>query len=106
MHGCSPTFEKDTCVSREESLLEIYRKLRPGDPPTVDSAESLLDSLFFDRRRYDISSVGRYKFNKKLALRSRLPGHVLAAPVTDPLTGEILAEAGETITPGACPGTG
>ncbi len=92
------TFEKDTCVSREESLLEIYRKLRPGDPPTVDSAESLLDSLFFDRRRYDISSVGRYKFNKKLALRSRLPGHVLAAPVTDPLTGEILAEAGETIT--------
>ena len=92
------TIDKDTCQSREESLLEIYRKLRPGDPPTVDSAVSLLDGLFFDKRRYDISNVGRYKFNKKLALKSRLIGHELAAPCVDPLTGEIVAEAGETIT--------
>ena len=92
------TIDKDTCQSREESLLEIYRKLRPGDPPTVDSAISLLDGLFFDKRRYDISNVGRYKFNKKLALRPRLIGHELAAPCVDPLTGEIVAEAGELIT--------
>ncbi|MEG2815522.1 MAG: DNA-directed RNA polymerase subunit beta [Oscillospiraceae bacterium] len=92
------TIEKDACLSREESLIEIYRKLRPGDPPTVDSAESLLDNLFFDKRRYDISNVGRYKFNKKLALRPRLSGHELAMPITDPLTGEIIAEAGEVIT--------
>ncbi len=92
------TFEKDTCPSREESLLEIYRKLRPGDPPTVDSAESLLESLFFDHRRYDISTVGRYKFNKKLALWPRLRGQTLAMPIADPLTGEIIAEAGENIS--------
>ena len=92
------TFEKDACPTREESLLEIYRKLRPGDPPTVDSAESLLDSLFFDHRRYDISTVGRYKFNKKLSLRTRLVGQTLALPVADPLTGEIIAEAGERLS--------
>jgi DNA-directed RNA polymerase subunit beta len=92
------TIEKDTCQSREESLLEIYRKLRPGDPPTVDSAETLLENLFFDKRRYDISSVGRYKFNKKLAIHSRLSGRQLAQPVSDPRTGEIIAEAGELIT--------
>ena len=92
------TIDKDTCQSREESLLEIYRKLRPGDPPTVDSAVSLLDGLFFDKHRYDISNVGRYKFNKKLALRPRLIGHELAAPVIDPLTGEIIAEAGEVVS--------
>ncbi|MGI5979584.1 MAG: DNA-directed RNA polymerase subunit beta [Oscillospiraceae bacterium] len=92
------TIDKDTCQSREESLLEIYRKLRPGDPPTVDSAVTLLEGLFFDKRRYDISNVGRYKFNKKLALRPRLIGHELAAPCVDPLTGEIVAEAGELIT--------
>ncbi len=92
------TIEKDACLSREESLIEIYRKLRPGDPPTVDSAESLLEGLFFDKRRYDISSVGRYKFNKKLTLRPRLTGHYLAMPITDPMTGEIIAEAGELIT--------
>ena len=92
------TIDKDACVSREESLIEIYRKLRPGDPPTVDSAENLLDNLFFDKRRYDISSVGRYKFNKKLALRPRLAGRQLAQPVADPMTGELLAEAGEVIT--------
>ena len=92
------TIEKDACLSREESLIEIYRKLRPGDPPTVDSAEALLDGLFFDKRRYDISSVGRYKFNKKLTLRPRLTGHQLAMPAVDPMTGEIIAEAGELIT--------
>ena len=92
------TIEKDSCLSREESLIEIYRKLRPGDPPTVDSAETLLDNLFFDKRRYDISSVGRYKFNKKLALRQRITGRELAMPVADPMTGEIIAEAGEILT--------
>ncbi|MBE6968301.1 MAG: DNA-directed RNA polymerase subunit beta [Ruminococcaceae bacterium] len=92
------TIERDTCKSREEALIEIYRKLRPGDPPTVDSSESLLDSLFFDRRRYELGHVGRYKFNKKLALGARLSGHKLAAPVADPMTGEILAEAGEKLT--------
>jgi len=92
------TLDKDTCKSREEALIEIYRKLRPGDPPTIDSAENLLDSLFFDRHRYDISSVGRYKFNKKLALWARLSGHELAMPVADPLTGEIIAEEGEVLT--------
>ncbi|NLH00776.1 MAG: DNA-directed RNA polymerase subunit beta, partial [Clostridiales bacterium] len=92
------TIEKDSCLSREESLIEIYRKLRPGDPPTVDSAEALLESLFFDKHRYDISSVGRYKFNKKLSLRPRLIGHQLAMPAVDPMTGEIIAEAGEIIT--------
>ena len=92
------TLDKDTGISREESLLEIYRKLRPGDPPTVESSESLLYGLFFDRRRYEISNVGRYKFNKKLSLRGRLAGCTLAAPVADPLTGEIVAEAGEVLT--------
>ncbi len=92
------TMEKDTCRTYEESLLEIYRKLRPGEPPTVDSAEGLLNALFFDPRRYDLSSVGRYKFNKKMAIASRLAGQVLAEPITDPATGEILAEAGESIT--------
>ena len=92
------TIEKDTAPSREESLIEIYRKLRPGDPPTVETSESLLENLFFDRRRYDISTVGRYKFNKKLALWSRLNGHTLARPVVDPMTGEIIAEAGEVLT--------
>ncbi|NCB62130.1 MAG: DNA-directed RNA polymerase subunit beta [Clostridia bacterium] len=92
------TLEKDTCKTREESLLEIYRKLRPGEPPTVDSAESLMNALFFDPRRYDLSAVGRYKFNKKLAIWTRLSGHKLAQPVADPMTGEILAEAGEVLT--------
>ncbi|MCL2589002.1 MAG: DNA-directed RNA polymerase subunit beta, partial [Oscillospiraceae bacterium] len=92
------TLEKDPTGSREEALLEIYRKLRPGDPPTVDSAEVLLENLFFDPRRYDISAVGRYKFNKKLALATRLNGQELFYPIADPLTGEILAEAGEVLT--------
>ncbi len=92
------TLEKDACKTYEEALLEIYRKLRPGEPPTVDSAESLLNALFFDPRRYDLSAVGRYKFNKKLAIWSRLSGQTLAMPVVDPTTGEILAEPGEVLT--------
>ncbi len=91
------TMEKDTCKTYEEAMLEIYRKLRPGEPPTVDSAESLLNALFFDARRYDISAVGRYKFNKKLAIAARISGHTLALPVVDPATGEVLADAGETL---------
>ncbi|MEG2138126.1 MAG: DNA-directed RNA polymerase subunit beta, partial [Oscillospiraceae bacterium] len=92
------TMEKDTFKTYEESLLEIYRKLRPGEPPTVDSAESLMNALFFDPRRYDLSAVGRYKFNKKLAIWNRLSGRKLALPVADPRTGEIIAEAGEVLT--------
>ena len=92
------TLEKDTCKTREEAMLEIYRKLRPGEPPTLDSAESLINSLFFDARRYDLSAVGRYKFNKKLSLWPRLTGQKLAVPVADPRTGEIIAEAGEVLT--------
>jgi DNA-directed RNA polymerase subunit beta len=92
------TIEKDTCKTREESMLEIYRRLRPGEPPTLDSAVSLIDSLFFEPRRYDLSAVGRYKFNKKLSIAPRLTGHKLAFPVADPLTGEVLAEAGEILT--------
>ena len=92
------TLEKDACKTYEDALLEIYRKLRPGEPPTVDSAESLLNALFFDPRRYDLSSVGRYKFNKKLAIWTRLAGQTLALPVVDPMTGEILADAGEQLT--------
>ena len=92
------TIEKDTCKTYEESILEIYRKLRPGEPPTVDSAETLIANTFFDPRRYDLSAVGRYKFNKKMALWNRLANHTLAAPVADPRTGEIIAEAGETLT--------
>ncbi len=92
------TLDKDSSANRDECLIEIYRKLRPGDPPTVESSETLLDGLFFDRRRYDISNVGRYKFNKKLSLYPRIAGFELALPVADPLTGEIIAEAGEIIS--------
>ena len=92
------TLEKDTCKTYEEAHLEIYRKLRPGEPPTVDSDETLLQNLFFDARRYDLSSVGRYKFNKKLDMGRRLAGQVLASPVADPWTGEVIAEAGEKLT--------
>ena len=92
------TLEKDTCHSPEESLLEIYRRLRPGEPPTVDNARSYLDALFFDDRRYDVSKVGRYKFNKKMDIWWRLAGSELAQPIADPLTGEILAEPGKVLT--------
>ncbi len=91
------TLEKDTCRSREESLLEIYRRLRPGEPPTVENAESYLNSLFFDSRRYDVSKVGRYKFNKKMSIWTRLANQTLAEPVADPLTGEVLAMPGELL---------
>ena len=92
------TLEKDACKSYVDAMLEIYRKLRPGEPPTLDSAETLINGTFFDHRRYDLSTVGRYKFNKKLALWARLAGHKLAQPIPDPRTGEIIAEAGEVLT--------
>ena len=92
------TLEKDTTQDRDECLIEIYRKLRPGDPPTVESAETLLDGLFYDRRRYELSNVGRYKFNKKLALYPRIVGYELACMALDPATGEIIAEEGEVLT--------
>ncbi len=92
------TLEKDACKTYEEAMLEIYRKLRPGEPPTLDSAETLINATFFDHRRYDLSTVGRYKFNKKMSLWTRLSGQTLAQPVADPRTGEILAEAGEVLT--------
>ena len=92
------TMERDTCKTREESLLEIYRKLRPGEPPTVETSQAHLEGLLFDAHRYDLSSVGRYKFNKKMDIAARLAGQELAEPVVDPMTGEILAEAGEIIS--------
>ena len=92
------TLDKDTAETREDCLIEVYRKLRPGDPPTVESAENLLEGLFYDRRRYEISSVGRFKFNKKLSLYPRISGYELAAPAVDPFTGEILADAGEILS--------
>ncbi|MBR6951146.1 MAG: DNA-directed RNA polymerase subunit beta [Oscillospiraceae bacterium] len=91
------TLDRDNCATRDEALIELCRRLRPGDPPTLDSAETLVYNLFFDPRRYDISAVGRFKYNKKLALWPRMIGHELTRPVTDPMTGEILAEAGEVI---------
>ena len=92
------TIEKDSTKSKEEALLEVYRKLRPGEPPTVETSEQHLHNLFFDARRYDISRVGRYKYNKKLALERRIAGLTLAEPVADPLTGEVLFDAGVTVT--------
>ena len=92
------TIEKDPCKTKAESLLEIYKKLRPGEPPTVENAESYLDALFFDSRRYDVSRVGRYKFTKKLQLARRLENQVLAQPIADPMTGEILAMPGDKLT--------
>ena len=96
------TLEKDTCKTYEEALLEIYRKQRPGEPPTVDTAETLIQNLFFDSRRYDLSIVGRYKFNKKLTLWQRARGQKLALPVADPATGEILFDAGHVLTGDEC----
>ena len=88
---------KDTATNYQEGLLELYKKIRPGEPLTVESAESLITSMFFDPRRYDLAKVGRYKFNKKLALKNRIRGHVLAETVVDKTTGEILAEAGTVV---------
>ena len=92
------SFEKDAATNYQEGLLELYKKIRPGEPLAVDSAESLITSMFFDPRRYDLAKVGRYKFNKKLALKNRISGHILAEDVASPMTGEVLAEAGTKIT--------
>ena len=92
------TIERDETKNQGEALMEVFKRLRPGEPVTLESAQQLLDNLFFDPRRYDISRVGRYKYNKKLAIAARLAGCKLAEPVIAPLTGEILAEAGEVIT--------
>ena len=91
------TIEKDPTKNTEEALLEIYRKLRPGEPLTVENSQQHLEGLFFDPRRYDLSRVGRYKYNKKLGLSNRLAGHTLSRPIANPNTGELMAEAGETI---------
>ena len=92
------SFTKDTSESYQEGLLELYKKIRPGEPLAVESAESLITSMFFDPRRYDLAKVGRYKFNKKLLLRNRIAGQMLAEEVVDVTTGEIIAEAGTVVT--------
>ncbi|MCR5703250.1 MAG: DNA-directed RNA polymerase subunit beta [Eubacterium sp.] len=92
------TLEKDPSTNYEEGLLELYKKIRPGEPLSVDSAESIVAGMFFDARRYDLARVGRYKYNKKLAFKNRIKGHVLAEEVVSPTTGEILATAGTTVS--------
>ena len=92
------SFTKDTSENYQDGLLELYKKIRPGEPLAVESAESLISSMFFDARRYDLAKVGRYKFNKKLALKNRIKGHILSEDVIDTNTGEVLAEAGTTVT--------
>ena len=92
------TLAKDVATNYQEGLLELYKKIRPGEPLSVDSAESLINAMFFDPRRYDLAKVGRYKFNKKLAFKNRITGHVLAEDVVAPSTGEVLAEAGTTVS--------
>ena len=92
------TLEKDPCKNYEDAMLEIYRRLRPGEPPTVEASETLIHNLFFDPRRYDLSTVGRYKFNKKLSLWHRVAGYKLVYPVADPATGEILFEDGHLLS--------
>ena len=94
----SATLDKDLSHDVEEALLEVYKKLRPGEPFTVDGAQSHIETLFFDPRRYDMSKVGRYKYNKKLSLAGRIAGKVLSRPVADPMTGELIAEEGELLT--------
>ncbi|MBQ9518425.1 MAG: DNA-directed RNA polymerase subunit beta, partial [Firmicutes bacterium] len=96
------TIEKDITKSYEEGLIELYKKIRPGEPPTVESAESLLHNMFYDPKRYDLAHVGRYKFNKKLAFRNRITGRVLAEDAVDPMTGEVLAAAGTKLTSDMC----
>ena len=92
------TIEKDTCTNMEEALFEVYRKLRPSEPPTIESAQAHINGLFFDARRYDLSRVGRYKYNKKLNLAGRIAGQRAARPVVNPMTGEVMAEEGQMIT--------
>ena len=96
------TLEKDVAKSYEEGLIEIYKKLRPGEPPTVESSASLLNGMLFDPKRYDLAKVGRYKFNKKLALRNRIRDAILAENVVDPMTGEVIAEEGAVLTLELC----
>lgn len=91
------TLEKDNSTNRTTALIDVYKKLRPGEPATVEGAIAHIDNLFFNERTYDLTRPGRYKYNKKLALSSRLAGKTLARPIADPRTGEILAEAGETV---------
>ena len=91
------SIEKDPSDNYEDGLLELYKKIRPGEPLAVDSAESLITSMFFDPRRYDLAKVGRYKFNKKLMLKNRITGHTLAEDVVSPMTGEVIAEAGAVV---------
>ena len=92
------TIEKDPCKTTEEALLEVYRKLRPSEPPTIESAQSHINALFFDARRYDLSRVGRYKYNKKLGISNRLQGQKLAAPIANPLTGEVIFDEGKVLS--------
>ena len=92
------SFAKDTAENYQEGLLELYKKIRPGEPLSVESAESLITSMFFDPRRYDLAKVGRYKFNKKLMFRNRIRHHILAEDVVDTLTGEVLAKAGDKVS--------
>ena len=92
------TLDKDPAHTSDEALIEIYKKMRPGEPPSVESATNLMDAMFFDTRRYDISAVGRYKYNKKLDIARRIAGHRLLEPAVDPMTGEVLAEADEVLT--------
>ncbi|MCD6436573.1 MAG: DNA-directed RNA polymerase subunit beta, partial [Clostridiales bacterium] len=94
----SKTLEKDTTTNKDEALLEIYKRLRPGEPPTIDSATSLLNNLFFDEKRYDLARVGRYKYNKKLGISNRLEGKIAAEDIINPDTGEILIESGQKIS--------
>lgn len=92
------TLEKDACKNMEEALFEVYRKLRPGEPPTLENSQAHINSLLFDARRYDLSRVGRYKYNKKLAISHRIKGQELSRPIPNPLTGEIIADVGEIIS--------
>ena len=92
------TIEKDPCKNMEEALFEVYRKLRPSEPPTIESAQSHINGLFFDARRYDLSRVGRYKYNKKLNLAGRITGQQLSRPIVNPLTGELMAEEGQVVS--------
>ena len=96
------TLEKDPTDSSEEGLIEIYKKIRPGEPPTVDSSQQLLNNMFYDPKRYDLAHVGRYKFNKKLLLKNRVSGYILAEDVADPMTGEVICEAGTKLTDELC----
>jgi len=96
------TIEKDTTKSYEEGLIEIYKKIKPGEPPTVESSRTLLNNMFYDPRRYDLAKVGRYKFNKKLSFKNRVKGFILAESVADPLTGEIIASAGDKLSIELC----